>query len=565
MRKKFFFLLVFGPFSLNVAFADLNDGLAAHYKFEGNSLDSTGTYNGVETGGVNHIDGTERGKVVDLSFGYVQAAATGVIVDDSTSFSVSLWAKPDGVGQAAMISQRAGSSNDWRTQFGIWRATNNEPYFRVYGIDSAGNYTNQTARPAVQMTDNSRWYHIVGIYDGSNVSIYIDGELADSKPYSDRVRTVPGSYSLVGFNPTNQYWDGKLDDVRIYNRALVPDEVRQLYKGVSLNTAVFDNFDNLENWIIRDTESETGGPNANYWEEKLVKQRKGRVTLVAKVRNGKRRAAQISHVDRTMFSKIGTYAARVRFPKAQRAKLDAHSAVHAFFTFDSKYGFQPEFDSPEDDCVHLEQDFEVFNRGTALSHLAWENVYYNDFFPALTNTTHTVGANVGASERDCVDGISATYNTHVPFNGKEYYTLVIHSELLFETPDTYGISSTYSIVWDGGASVSELVTTSTVHRKDPIMGAFQTPVFNIWWQDPDKLRCGLNDGCSLKTDPLQPGLETEAKVQRIYDKLNKSSAESKMTIDWFVHVPGRSVEAQKVHAFGQNCERFGVCNSDDLN
>lgn len=74
------------------------------------------------------------------------------------------------------------------------------------------------------------WTHVVGTFDSSAVKVYVNGEYKDSTSagnisYSNYQTTI-GAYSGGG----GGYLTGDIDDVRIYNRALTPAEVADLYE-----------------------------------------------------------------------------------------------------------------------------------------------------------------------------------------------------------------------------------------------------------------------------------------------------------------------------------------------
>ena len=78
------------------------------------------------------------------------------------------------------------------------------------------------------------WYHLAGTYDGSTVSIYVNGELENSAPYSGLIRSDHAPVHVGGGKLFSTAWgnqftvDGAVDDVRIYDRALSADEVAAL-------------------------------------------------------------------------------------------------------------------------------------------------------------------------------------------------------------------------------------------------------------------------------------------------------------------------------------------------
>ena len=73
------------------------------------------------------------------------------------------------------------------------------------------------------------WYHIVATRNGTQAIIYINGVQAASKPYSFVPVNLHQDLSLATSVVTGQFFDGVLDDVRIYDRALSADEVAAHY------------------------------------------------------------------------------------------------------------------------------------------------------------------------------------------------------------------------------------------------------------------------------------------------------------------------------------------------
>jgi hypothetical protein len=82
----------------------------------------------------------------------------------------------------------------------------------------------QCAAPA-----NNSWHHIVGKHDGSTGSLYVDGLLCGSAPLP-AIGNAAGSITIGGFAGGKEYYfNGRIDDVRIYNRALSDAEISQLF------------------------------------------------------------------------------------------------------------------------------------------------------------------------------------------------------------------------------------------------------------------------------------------------------------------------------------------------
>ena len=94
------------------------------------------------------------------------------------------------------------------------------------------------AANSAAFTDWDQWHHVVAVYDGSNVRLYRDGsQVAIS---GSETGNLPSSTrTIITQGSSSAYWQGLIDDVRIYNRALSASEVKQLYlQGSSLKQSI---------------------------------------------------------------------------------------------------------------------------------------------------------------------------------------------------------------------------------------------------------------------------------------------------------------------------------------
>jgi hypothetical protein len=91
-----------------------------------------------------------------------------------------------------------------------------------------------------------RWYHVAGVYDSaSGIKIYIDGKVAGKLPIKGEVEFAPKTDLLIGRNhkkmapthpvrtwatyPSWYSFDGIMDEIKIYNRALNAKQITQVY------------------------------------------------------------------------------------------------------------------------------------------------------------------------------------------------------------------------------------------------------------------------------------------------------------------------------------------------
>ena len=97
------------------------------------------------------------------------------------------------------------------------------------------------------------WYQVVGTYDGSEQKIYINALLHDSQPWSGYFTITPGA--MLGKDiEGGQYFNGAIDDIRIYNHALDSAEIHSLYHAGGWDTTT--NIDEVRIYNRRLSEAE---------------------------------------------------------------------------------------------------------------------------------------------------------------------------------------------------------------------------------------------------------------------------------------------------------------------
>ena len=95
------------------------------------------------------------------------------------------------------------------TEFGVWRLSGNA-VVTTTTLPTAG-----------------AWHHVAYVLNGSNKYLYIDGSQAATS--TANVDTMAQSRINVGRSAAGtDYWPGKVDEVRIYNRALSSTEIAAL-------------------------------------------------------------------------------------------------------------------------------------------------------------------------------------------------------------------------------------------------------------------------------------------------------------------------------------------------
>jgi hypothetical protein len=79
--------------------------------------------------------------------------------------------------------------------------------------------------------NNNTWYHLAGTFDGSNIKLYLNGTVAATTAWAGPIATNTDSVNIgrdSNGGGGRRYFNGRIDDARIYNRALTDVEVAAL-------------------------------------------------------------------------------------------------------------------------------------------------------------------------------------------------------------------------------------------------------------------------------------------------------------------------------------------------
>ncbi len=223
----------------NIALADLNDGLIAHWNFDDcSATDVTGKLHSGTIQGNPQCADSLQGKALSFNGNCDFIEIPDVNGEFSTSdLSISVWIKPnsDQSDYAAIIDKSHMSvSGGWVFQKSA--IGSGLPFFFSY-CDFTG-----TAQCA-QWDGNQRitvklntWNHLVVTKAKNVVANYLNGKLTSKKTYTFSNYPKTSFTLFIGAaNATNsatRYFSGSIDEPRFYNRALTTSEVSELYNVV---------------------------------------------------------------------------------------------------------------------------------------------------------------------------------------------------------------------------------------------------------------------------------------------------------------------------------------------
>lgn len=193
-------------------------GGVALYQLNGDATDVSGNYDGTAT---NVTYGAGQFGQAGVFNGSSSKITTSLTQTNTSAWSWSFWvninAKPSSGLVAAILSNINGSAPFAGVTFLI-----DSPNF---GIASNGSniWTTNTINPSL-----STWYHIAITYNGSNtITPYINGQSYGAISHTPS----NGNTITIGDSDVSSWgsFNGSIDQVRIFNRALRPYEVEALY------------------------------------------------------------------------------------------------------------------------------------------------------------------------------------------------------------------------------------------------------------------------------------------------------------------------------------------------
>ena len=144
---------------------------------------------------------------------------------DFAYFTVETWAKFDTLGFQHIVANRV-SSGDYK--FDLWIDGTN---FKLrLGVVVGGVQVYMAGSEAGTIVSANKWYHCVGVFDGSKIYTYLNGALDYSKNATGSLtsKTDPVTIGCAAYDASH-YIDGLIDEVRIYSRALTPQEILDHY------------------------------------------------------------------------------------------------------------------------------------------------------------------------------------------------------------------------------------------------------------------------------------------------------------------------------------------------
>jgi len=188
------------------------------YDSSGNGLD--GTLNGDpqwvegQLGGALDFDGDDAVEIPHNPL---------LSITDEITITAWTYMRGNASGELAIVSKGGWAAND--LPYELTETPGGVIFWQFY--DDGGRDTCAPDSPPVE-----EWHHLAATYDGQIFKCYIDGELAEEWAYAGTMPENTASVTIGQRSRGGTYFNGMIDEVAIYDRALSEDEIPPIMLGV---------------------------------------------------------------------------------------------------------------------------------------------------------------------------------------------------------------------------------------------------------------------------------------------------------------------------------------------
>lgn len=207
-------------------------GITAWWRAEDNAADSVNNNNGTffgtaytngEVGQAFNFEG------INFGVGYVQVPDSGTLHFTNT-MTVECWINVGNYSAPFTYSYGLVSKDAFTLDL---NTSTQVPRFNVASSNNTASIQVLGANPVPA----NQWVHLAATVDGTNVNLYVNGALAGSVPWTQGIfpSTDPLTIGAEAINPiaVESVFNGQVDEVSLYDRALTPDEIAAIYNAGS--------------------------------------------------------------------------------------------------------------------------------------------------------------------------------------------------------------------------------------------------------------------------------------------------------------------------------------------
>ena len=170
---------------------------------------------------------------------YVDCGNGSSLQITGTAITVSAWINADSFsGNPTFVANTTAST--WANGHAIY-GTASYIYFTINGYS--------TNRAQVSTPSSGAWHHIVGVYDGTTIQIYLNATAGTAASYDQSIGNSANTVLGTNNGENGTWCNGKLDEVAIWDSALSSGSVSNIYNsGVPTDLLADSNSGDLQGW-----------------------------------------------------------------------------------------------------------------------------------------------------------------------------------------------------------------------------------------------------------------------------------------------------------------------------
>lgn len=219
---------------------NLTKGLLLYLPFSGSIADSSG--NGNPTQAIGSVLTYDAHGYANNAFGATGNGERVIVTNNGsikfdTAFSLSFGFMLNAPSQTTFLGF-VNPANGYGVSFSLGTTFPGNPYFDMGVSDSVAGCDNNDRNAPNWIVDTtgfkpiaSNWYNVITVYHKGSLQIYLNGQLVSTKTGTgSKVQLCPAAQFVVGawWNGDLESMNGKLDNIRLYNRVLTPNEIVKL-------------------------------------------------------------------------------------------------------------------------------------------------------------------------------------------------------------------------------------------------------------------------------------------------------------------------------------------------
>jgi hypothetical protein len=208
-----------------------SDGLLAYWAFDEAAgthvTDHSGQGHEATVHGAQWSSNGKSGAALQFNGTDSWVDAGGMDCSGGDGITIAVWIRPESfsTGDARIVSKATGTAE--QQHYWMLSTIDNGEVTLRFRLRTGGTTTTLIADDGV--LEENVWSHAAAVYDGAEMTLYLNGTAVGSTGKSGSVDINEEVAVNVGRNPDgSKYFDGMIDEVRVYSRALSTDELGAL-------------------------------------------------------------------------------------------------------------------------------------------------------------------------------------------------------------------------------------------------------------------------------------------------------------------------------------------------